>query len=231
MAEIKRTMLGRNHQAWINFFESFGYPIISVDEEEYICISDVYKFKVESSGNFTFFVNDEGYNTAYQPLIEAGGDVVTVVCNPNFVWVTIVSGYNRRRLIFFYEVVGGMHLYAYNDYNKNDGHVVGTTLTSVGPLTDLDTEYQYVHNERLNFNSEPGTILYTSDVLFQGNASIGYTKTVVDTNFLACTQVPEDQLIVFNMHEFYSMSNHIVVPLGFELEEMSTDDTTDSEGT
>ena len=209
MAEIKRTMLGRNMEAWINFANSLFSDLVTVDDDGYICISDVYKFKIESSGNLELWVNDEQISVSYQPIVSANGSTVTALYNPNFAWFTITDGTDNHSVMLFYEVVGGMHLFG---YRLNSA----VSFDNLGAITDKETLYQYIHNARLNFKTEPGTILYTADALFQNNV-----KTSIDPNFIACTEVPVDQLIVFNMHEFYTLGSHIVVPIGFEPEEES----------
>ena len=204
MAEIKRTMLGRNMEAWINFANSLFCDLVTVDDEGYICISDVYKFKIDSDGNLELWVNDEQIS-AQQPVVYSNGNTVTALYNPNFVWFTSKGNEISESFMLFYEVVSGMHLFGYKVNS-------GTSFDNLGVITDKETLYQYTHNARLNFKTEPGTILYTSDVLFQNNV-----KITVDPNFLACTAVDIDQIVVFNMHEFYSLGSHIVVPIGFDI--------------
>lgn len=212
MADIKRTQLGLDMDGWIHFAQSMNCELLTVDDEGFICISDVFKFKfVGTSSTYRsmeLYVNGEPVSVASQ--INIHGEVVTCLCSADFVWFTIngnASYYDHPNASwrFFYELVGGMHLYKWDTRLRNDAT---TSFSTLGALIDKETGYQYTHNARLNFNTEPGTLLYTSDALFQND-----TKVAIDTNFLACTAVPEDQLIVFNMHEFYSLSSHIVVPL------------------
>ena len=220
MAEIKRTMLGRNMEAWINFANSLFCDLVTVDDEGYICISDVYKFKIASNGDLELWENDIQVSVALQPVVDYGGSTVTAVYNPNFIFISAKDSTRYGNFMLFYEVVGGMHLFKNRVNLDSTGSsvspVVPVIFDSLGPITDKETLYQYTHNARLNFKTEPGTILYTSDVLFQNNV-----KITIDPNFLACTEVPIDQLVVFNMHEFYSLGSHIVVPIGFEPEEES----------
>lgn len=204
MAEIKRTMLGRNMEAWINFANSLFCDLVTIDDDGYICISDVYKFKIDSSGNLELWVNGEQISMQ-QPVIYSNGSTVTALYNPNFVWFTSKGNEISESFMLFYEVVGGMHLFGYQVNS-------GASFDNLGVIIDKDTLYQYTHNARLNFKTEPGTILYTSDVLFQNNV-----KITVDPNFLACTAVDIDQIVVFNMHEFYSLGSHVVVPIGFDI--------------
>ena len=207
MATVKKQSLGNTEKAWVNFFESFNYPIITVDEENFIHISDVYKFKPNGLSLDLYFqdtlVNSNNMFDYHTPAL------TTAVCGANFVWVTL---HGTGSLAFFYETVGGKHLYAWVYSHWHDP----IYFKDIGALTDIDTEYQYTHNSRLKFNAEPGAVLYTSDALFQGD-----TKIVIDPNFLACTYLPQDQLVVFKMQEFYTLSNYIVVPLGVELDELT----------
>lgn len=228
MAEIKRTMLGRNMEAWINFANSLFSDLVTVDDEGYICISDVYKFKIESNGNLELWENGTQISIARQPIVGEEGSTVTALYNPNFVWLTSISPYKSTgsvewdrytNFMLFYEVVGGMHLFKHRV--NIDNRYTEVIFDNLGPIIDKETLYQYTHNARLNFKTEPGAILYTADALFQNNV-----KTSIDPNFIACTEVPIDQLVVFNMHEFYSLGSHIVVPIGFEPEESSEGDNT-----
>lgn len=217
MADIKRTQLGLDMDAWIHFAQSMNCELLTVDDEDFICISDVFRFKFVGDGNLRqmqLYVNDEP--TTVSTELNISGAIVTCVCSPDFVWFTILDNegyYDHARASwrFFYELVGGMHLYKWDTQVRGN---VTTSFGTLGPIIDKETGYQYTHNARLNFNTEPGTILYTSDVLFQND-----TKIVIDTNFLACTEITEDQVVVFNMHEYYSMSNHILVAMWNEEEE------------
>lgn len=220
MADIKRTQLGLNMDAWTHFAESLNCELVTVDDEGFICISDVFRFKFEGTDTVKYivlYVNGEPVSSIGN--ININGQIVTCVCSPDFVWFTILDNNTyldqpRTSWRFFYELVGGMHLYK---WTVNTGNAVTTSFGTLGAITDKETGYEYTHNARLNFNTEPGTILYTSDVLFQNN-----TKIVLDPNFLACTTVTEDQVVVFNMHEYYSMSSHILVPMWDEEEQEGT---------
>ena len=220
MADIKRTQLGLNMDAWIHFAESLNCELVTVDDEGFICISDVFRFKFEGTDavkHIVLYVNGEPVSSIGN--ININGQIVTCVCSPDFVWFTILDNSRyfdqpRTSWRFFYELVGGMHLYK---WVVNKDNAVTTSFGTLGSLIDKETGYEYTHNARLNFNTEPGTILYTSDILFQNN-----TKIVVDPNFLACTTVTEDQVVVFNMHEYYSMSSHILVPMWDEEEQEGT---------
>jgi hypothetical protein len=229
-------MLGKDQMAWLRFFNGLNCPLVSEDEDHNICIGEKYKFAYTGKGRYqeqmTFWLNlndPESYQDIVFFRISDSYNIlstcVTVLYSSSFIWITIDSlpsttTATSYRALMFHESLGDKQLYGSNlGYNW---HEITTSFTEINTNSnqcmDIVSGNPFLHIAQLGFPAQTGDIIYTASGLFQGNSSAGYTKVMVDPNFLSCTSIERDNIVVFDMHEFYALTSNILVPIGSELE-------------
>lgn len=208
MTFIKQLILGRNPQDWFDFLVSVNCPRITIYEGA-IYIGDVYCLSIADTGDISLTVEDEEITVPNNPLIDAGGSFVTIICNDGFVWLTIKSSSaNNKTFMLFYEIVDELHLYAYK-------FASGVNFANIGELhAKDDTENTYSHITRLNFIAVTGYIKFTDSIVFQlGNPNV---RAGIAPHFYDCTTLTANQLVTFAMHDYYALSSNLLIPLDLE---------------
>ena len=215
MTFIKQLFLGRDPQVWLDFLASINCPRITIVEST-IYIGDVYCMSIADTGDISLTVEDEEVTVPNNPLIDATGSLVTILCNDGFVWLTIKSSSaSNKTFMLFYELVESLHLYAYK-------FASGVSFSSLDDLKAKDdSEKLYSHITRLSYISTTGFIKVTDSILYElGTPNI---RVGVAPHFYDCTTLTANQLATFAMHDYYAISPHLLVPLDL-------DESNDQEG-
>jgi hypothetical protein len=213
MADVVRTTLPDTMDEWIPFMRNLNCDIITVDEEgeyPYICIGDVYRIRFneaqyDNRKMIVIYQNDDHYEhqMGITPM------TVTVTYTSDFVWLTIYDPantlYYNRTCCFYYELLGGMHLYGY--FYKNEAYPT-ISFNALGTISDKMTGYQYTHKAVLGYDSPPNSISLCSQIILRNNI-----KVVTDINLLSCTTVDAGQVITIDEHQYYSIGTHTLVPM------------------
>ena len=214
MADVKRKTLHAEPIEWINFARSMNCDLITIDDNDYICIGDVYRLKYDTV--FDKLLVYENDSEMYQADICKENEEVDAIisCTSDFVWFTIsnggYSGHSACTCCFFYEILGGMLLYGWKFLSGNNRSI---SLSQFDYFTDKNTGFTYSHTPVLQLDAEYEEILISNEIITKD----GF-KIVTDPNFISCTTVDVGQVIVFDNHDYYSVSSHTLVPIWEESE-------------
>ena len=155
-------------------------------------------------------VTYDGTTTSYSVLDNTTSCTITAVYSANLFYVQFCCNYSTgRRIAFLYEIVGN------NNYFGAVGSGTGSTSVHAWysinniPLTCIEDSGSYAHGTLLNYSTSLGYIDYCSDILLQSSAA----TNIIDTNFVACTEVSADQVITFNSQNYYTIGAHTLVPI------------------
>lgn len=135
---------------------------------------------------------------------------ITICSGENTIYFQIQDGSasaTGRRFAFLYEKVGDTKLYGYSGSTTAVSFydISGILLTSIAPTAGAT----FIHGTTITYNANVGMIDYiNSDFLFSNGV-----HTVTDSNFMACTTVPVNQIITFNGKNYYSIGAHTLAPI------------------
>lgn len=174
------------------------------------------------------YIHDEEFNGILHHNFDT--NILLVAYSDTFFHFWIYGGYgysqlgsNKVRLNYFYEKIGKSN---FEGYSPRDGvwyecsvsdHIYNCTMF------DSETGAAYVHKNWMNYAGNDNTIDSAPDFLFQFNTASEFDSP----DLIVCTTVPRHQVVVFDEQEYFSLEEHLLIPLFNEGDDSS--DTDDSE--
>ncbi len=198
MATVKRSVLAYDSTIWANWFGSLGCSLVTIDGTD-IVIDDVFTIKLFYSGWPAVALYKDGTMVASRTV--AGLSTITVGYSDTlfYVYTRDQNGSSGIGIFLVYEKTPEFQVYT---YAESTGFPDIQTVT----LTDMVTGATYKHSGVLKYNTQPGYINYTSDVLL-----IGTTRSYIDPNFISCSNVNADSVITFGGKNYYSAGTNTLI--------------------
>ena len=199
MATVKRSVLAYDSTIWANWFGSLDCSLVSIDGTN-IIIDDIFMIKLERI-NYWPAVALYKDGTMVISSTVAGLSTVTVGYSDTlfYVYTRDQNGSSGIGIFLVYEKTPEFRVYT---YANSTGHPNIQTAT----FTDMVTGATYNHSGVLKYNTQPGYINYTSDVLL-----IGSTRSYIDPNFISCSNVNADSVITFGGKNYYSAGPNTLI--------------------
>lgn len=200
MATVKRSVLAWDSTIWANWFGSLGCSLVTIDGTD-IVIDNIFTIRLQSVtyGYPGVVLYKDGVSVASNTV--AGLSTITVAYSDTlfYVYTRDQNGTTGIGIFLVYEKTPEFQVYT---YASSTGHPNIQTMT----FTDMVTGATYKHSGVLKYNTQPGYINYTSDVLL-----IGSTRSHIDPNFISCSNVNADSVITFGGKNYYSAGANTLI--------------------
>ena len=211
MAKVNRCIPTASIDAYMDFFDDFNCPIISVDSaNSTITIDGTITIEIVVNSGYT---NGRDWNITYNgetySLLQQGSATIWLCCSDKFVWFTVESS-DTNKICFLYEKIGNKKLCGHS-YSAKSGSpdIHGVTLT------DLSTQDTYSHGKNLNYSCEsqyPDCYTYmdyTDDALISNS----FRSDLVDTNTLACSTTTVNKIITFAGDNYFALGTNTIIKI------------------
>lgn len=198
MATVKRSVLAYDSTIWANWFGSLGCSLVTIDGTD-IVIDGIFTINLFYSGWSRVGIYKDGALVASSTV--AGLSTITVAYSDTlfYVYTRDQNGSTGIGVFLVYEKTPEFQVYT---YASSTGHPNIQTVT----FTDMVTGATYKHSGVLKYNTQPGYINYTSDVLL-----IDTTRSYIDPNFISCSNVNADSVITFGGKNYYSAGTNTLI--------------------
>jgi len=199
MAIVKRSVLAYDSTIWANWFGSLDCSLVSIDGTD-IIIDDIFMIKLERISYWpAVALYKDGTMVASRTV--AGLSTITVAYSDTlfYMYTRDQNGSTGVGIFLVYEKTPEFQVYT---YAESGGHPNIQTAT----FTDMVTGATYNHSGVLKYDTQPGYINYTADVLL-----IGSTRSYIDPNFISCSNVNADSVITFGSNNYYSAGTNTLI--------------------
>ena len=200
MTTVKRSVLAWDSTIWANWFGSLGCSLVSIDGTD-IVIDGIFTIRLQgvTYGYPGVVLYKDGVSVVSRTV--AGLSTITVGYSDTlfYVYTRDQNGSTGIGVFLVYEKTPEFKVYT---YAESTGHPNIQTATFI----DMVTGATYKHSGVLKYNTQPGYINYTSDVLL-----IGSTRSYIDPNFVSCSNVNMDSVITFGGKNYYSAGTNTLI--------------------
>ena len=205
---VKDQTIGFSAEGYKAFFDSFNCPLIttSVSGTDFtLSVGNNLQFVRGNNGKANYSVNGTSVG-----LGGAGvNNQITVASSSNFFYMVFRSDVNTGQiytLIELCEVISNRQYYSYLTANDRNVHSISElTLTDSVNLNGM-----YKHGKVLDYAADTNLIDYTADILFDLSDNL---SGVTDLNCISCSTVTANQVLTFNLHNYYSIGANTLVPM------------------
>lgn len=200
MAIVKRSVLAWDSTIWANWFGSLGCSLVTIDGTD-IVIDGIFTIRLQgvTYGYPGVVLYKDGVSVVSRTV--AGLSTITVAYSDTlfYVYTRDQNGSTGIGIFLVYEKTPEFKVYT---YAESTGHPNIQTATFI----DMVTGATYKHSGVLKYNTQPGYINYTLDVLL-----IGSTRSYIDPNFISCSNVNADSVITFGSKNYYSADTNTLI--------------------
>ena len=148
----------------------------------------------------------------YQTVFTWSSAIGTICYNENLFWLQLGDGDSKRVCVVYEKFSNGLTISDVRGTHGSSGTMDFQPINNFS-LIDAETSQVYTHNNILNYSVPLGCIDYGPDVLFTGSV----ITNIIDSSFVTCSAITQNQVITFNGANYYSVGPHTLVPIDSEV--------------